>query len=103
MMTIEDYVKNLQSHHGMAPKPNPVLRAIIAAWLLYCRLLGVSTVTQACILTNSSRPSIEAALTIIKAEDEHLLASVLGGRHLAAKRRRPGQPAFYDALSALNA
>jgi aminoglycoside phosphotransferase family enzyme len=77
MCVIADYVNSLQYHHGVAPAPDPILRAVTAAWLLHNRLLNISTITQGVVLTGSSRPSVEAALTILQSEDDALLANIL--------------------------
>ena len=79
MCAIASQVNTIHCRHGVPPAAQPALRAVVAAWLLHNHLLGVSTVTQAVVLTNSSRPSVEAALTILKAEDEELLDLVLTG------------------------
>jgi hypothetical protein len=79
MLIITDHVNRLQSRNGVAPKADPVLRAFVAAWLLQHHLLGVDTITKATVVSGSSRPSVEAALTILKSEDEQLQARVLTG------------------------
>ena len=80
MGVIADFV-NSSLHHrnGVAPPPNPTLRAFTGAWLLQHGLLGVDTVTKAVVVAGSSRPSVEAALVILKSEDEQLLGLVLVG------------------------
>ena len=80
MCVIATYV-NSSLHHrnGVAPAADPTLRAFVGAWLLHHGLLNIDTVTKAVVVAGSSRPSVEAALTFLKSEDETLVASVLTG------------------------
>ena len=84
---------NKQAHYraGRPPSCNPALRALIAARLLQEGKFGIATVTAAACSTGSSRTAVKDALTVLKAEDDELVARVLKGRttfaHAAAQVR----------------
>jgi hypothetical protein len=100
MCVITKEVNRLHHRHGVPPAANPTLRAFAAAWLLHKGVLSISTITQAAIVTGSSRPSIESALTLLKAEDQWLIGSVLAGQislaNAAAKVRRRAAAELFD-------
>jgi hypothetical protein len=92
MCVISTYVNSvLRYRNGEAPPADPTLRAFVGAWLLHHGLLDIDTVTKAVVAAGSSRPSVEAALTLLKSEDQMLIASVLAGglslQNAAAKVR----------------
>ena len=76
---ISNAVNQVCYHNGQVTGASPALRALVGAAMVHGPLLGVTTITQAKALVRSSRPSIEAALVILKSEDEVLLAKVLAG------------------------
>ena len=92
MCVIANFVNKQARHHaGQPPGPNRALQAFIAAQLLRERKFGITSVTAAAIITDSSRVAVKDALTILQAEDEELVARVLKGRttsaHAAAQVR----------------
>ena len=80
MCAIANKVNRLHHHYGTAPTINLATRAILGADLWAKGGYGIKTGTQAALLVNVSRPSVDAALLVLKSGDQSLLADVMADR-----------------------
>jgi hypothetical protein len=74
MCAVTVYVNaRLHHHYGRSAKRNPASQALIAAYLLRERAVGIDTIVKAAVAPGTTRTAVHAALIVLRAQVCHLV------------------------------